>query len=123
MNPFAQRIGIYYKDFEWAQQVFCDIVNDCTPYIQRKSRNNAIIVLNDETLIRFLPANDSSRGQRFTKAFIQSGVDKKVYCCVIAPKVQNNECYMVDDYDDIRMFRKKPARSYYFPQRRNYGYI
>lgn len=116
MNPFAQRIGIYYKDFEWAQQMYGDLTKDCTPYILRKSRNNAMIVLNDETLILFLPANDSSRGQRFTKAFIQSGVSKEVYCCVIAPTVQTNECYMVDDYDDIRMLRKKPARSYYFPQ-------
>lgn len=122
MNPFRQQVGIYYKDREWASDLFDQIVEMAGPEILKadKSTHNMYIVFSDNSVVILVPADISARGYRFSTSYIQKGIDRKVYEVVIAPKTLNNQCYMFESLDDIYPYAyKEPAQSYYRKQVEN----
>lgn len=109
MNPLAQRIGIYYVDLDWATYMIKTIVEDSGDTVERSaySKNSMFIEFKDGSYIKFLPMNESVRGQRFTKAYIQDKcLDKNrdVVFQVIYPSLtlgQDPECYILNEYEDL----------------------
>lgn len=123
MNPFAQRIGIYYVDLDWATYMLKTIVEESGDVVERSAynKNNTFIEFKDGSYIKFLPMSESVRGQRFTKAYIQDeclGLEKSkdfifqvVYPCLTLG--QKPECYFIHEYEDLRK-QCTEVRDYYW---------
>lgn len=123
MNPFAQRIGIYYVDLDWAMYMAKTIVEDSGDAVERSAcgKNDMFIQFKDGTYIRFCPMSECMRGQRFTKAYIQSkclDLEKSrefilqvIYPCLTLG--QKPECYIIHEYEDLRK-QCTEARDYYW---------
>ena len=103
----CQRIGIFYKDEKWKRIIFDEIAEyyrllDMIDYLSY-AKWNAKILLKDGTTIYFVRAEGQSRGQRFSKVIIQSGVEQSIIDVVIRPCVlpfASTQCYVVDIYND-----------------------
>lgn len=124
MNPFAQRIGIYYVDLDWATYMAKTIVEDSGDVVEKSAygKNDIFIVFKDGSCIKFLPMNETySCGQRFTKVYIQNkclDLDKAkdfifqcIYPCLTLG--QKPECYIICEYEDLRK-QCTEARDYYW---------
>ena len=104
----AQRIGIFYKDEKWKRKMFDEIADyyrsldmiNCLSYAMWDTK----IVLKDGTTIYFVRAEGRSKGQRFSKVIIQSGVEQLIIDRIIKPcllPLMSTQCYVVSD-DEIR---------------------
>lgn len=113
MNPFAQNIGIYYKHLVWAKRFLDDFIKDIKDYDVIKYRTHNGIVLKDNTIIRIIPCNGSARCYRFTSAYIQEGIEKKIYCEIIAPKITGENVFVIKDYSEIPTKRGIKAQEFY----------
>lgn len=123
MNPFAQRIGIYYVDLDWATYMTKTIVEDSGDAIERSAcgKNDMFIQFKDGTYIRFCPISESVRGQRFTKAYIQDKcldlnkakdfIFQRIYPCLTIS--QDPKCYIIHEYEDLRK-QCTDVRDYYW---------
>lgn len=79
-NITSQKIGIFYKDVEWAKKVWDDVVSGLFPNLiaemrKFKDMRDSIIVLNNGTKIRFVEAVKYSKGCKFDKAYYQPEID------------------------------------------------
>lgn len=77
---FNRCIGIFYKDREWRDKIFNDIVR--VEDIDRKMKDVLFIGGN---VIYFLPENENSRGRRFDEIYIQDGLSDDFVQQVIMP--------------------------------------
>jgi len=107
LNPFIQRIGIYYKDSYWADNICTSIINDAADSIDQSrgvtilSKYTKRITFKDGSIVEFVPVTESSRGKKFTKSFIQNGISKEIFYTVIAPYTLWGECWIVKDYEGL----------------------
>lgn len=88
MNYLARRIGIWYQDRNWAEKVFQELIEHMpSEYIVSVRRRGSEMVANfiDGSLLRMIPTNDASRGQRYTELYVQAGIDINIYEKIIAP--------------------------------------
>lgn len=120
MNPFRQRIGIWYKDTEWRDKIFEEIVNtisqECISRIHN-SQNEKRINLIDGSFIIMLSANLMSRGNALSKAYIQDGISLEIYNTIISPCIKPYflEAIVVDKFDDF--YCGRVANSFYWKER------
>lgn len=85
----CQRIGIFYKDEKWKRKIFDEIADyyrslDMIDFL-RYAMWDARIVLKDGTTICFVRAEGQSKGRRFSKVIIQSGVEQSIIDTIIKP--------------------------------------
>lgn len=109
MNPFAQKIGIYYDTIKWADYIFNTIVEENKDIIEKyiNSKYDKIITFKDNTVIKFYPMVEGVRGYRHTKAYIQNEnldkhrdfVEMVIYPCLTLGN--NPECYILSEYEDL----------------------
>ena len=88
-DTLTQNIGIYYKDEDWKCEVFTEIMNyydsiNLTSYVSYGSEKTRI-ELKDGSIIRFICADNKSRGLRFNKVILQPGIDESIIEQVIKP--------------------------------------
>lgn len=88
-----QKIGIYYKDFEWAKQVFDYLIADlsASDILSLKTLSKECYCrLKNGDVIMTITANEPTRGYRFTRAFFQPDIDHKFLMQCIKPCVRSN---------------------------------
>ena len=93
MNYLARNITVWYRDREWAEEIFYDVLNNIPlkEFIAtaRVSRSDLIIALKDGTYLRLVPiTNNSSRGIKSREIYVQEGaIDLETYDRLIAPMI------------------------------------
>lgn len=116
-NIFLQRIGIWYKDAEWRDKMFeqiAKIIPEESIFRIIKNNNEKSIRLKDGSTIKFVSANDCSRGNAFSKSYIQEGISFEVYRTIVSPctKPIFSESIVVDKFEDFGYWRT--ANKYYW---------
>lgn len=108
-----QSIGIYYKDFDWASRLFNRIMEYYPQeyFAERgikKNKNNLRIEFKDGSVIRFVYANESSRGYSFSKIIMQPGIDEEIIRDIICPtlKDQNRGIMIFKNENDICFYKR-----------------
>lgn len=98
INYIAQRIGVYYKEEHWAKE-FLDYLLKSIPEQAIVGRRRDRIDLVDGSFIKTVKVGSDTRGYRFDKIFIQSGIDEEIYQTEIKPYYVNRFRYLVfNDY-------------------------
>lgn len=117
MNCLARKIGIWYNDKFWAEDLFEDIVKNIPPEAIVRITTHMVtggmsILLKDETYIRFVKANDCGRGQCFSESYVQEGMSYDLVNYVVSPctKIGSMEVYVINKYQDF--FRPTKYRNY-----------
>lgn len=121
MNYLSRRIGIWYKDKEWARRIYSELVNHIPNEAIEKEFRNTIsskIVLKDESTITFLPTIVASRGCFFTENYIQEGIIYSDYVDIIRPtfKGKIGLACVVDSVNDF--IDRRTIDDYYFDRGR-----
>ena len=90
------KTGIYFKDYNWAKNYFSYLLETTKDIVYTQKNNHKFFIqyANKDT-VTFVVANDSARGYRFDKMYLQEGIDLHIYNCIIAPKLIHR--YPVDD--------------------------
>ena len=99
-----QRIGVYCKDADWMEMAFQTILkcyDECLIQEVRNSRYNKIIEFKNGDMIKFVPAVEGARGNKFNKIFLQPGIDREIYTTVIKPCLFNRGYAFVMDENDF----------------------
>lgn len=92
MNYLARNITVWYKDREWAEEVFYDVLNH-VPFKEfiaaaRVSRSDLIIALEDGSYFHLVPITSNSKGMKSREIYVQDGaIDLETYDRLIAPMV------------------------------------
>lgn len=93
---FSIRIGIFYKTKEWADRKCEEIYGELVDYSDSgtcrrytTNDNNMIIDLGNGSYIKFVPADDRSRGHKFNRIYYQEGVNEEMIYCRIYPALYN----------------------------------
>jgi len=93
---YSIRIGIFYNNKEWAEQkleeIYKDIANSNGSGTCRRLRCEGIgmIDLGNGSYIKFVPADDHSRGHRFNRIYYQEGVDEEFLIHRVYPALLNH---------------------------------
>lgn len=88
MNIFARKIGFFYKNREWAEEIFNKIVESTDgELIERmvKSKTMIEIVYKDGTVVKFIEALEKARGYRFNMIYLEPTIDYEYYSTVAMP--------------------------------------
>ena len=108
-----QSIGIYYKDFDWASRLFNRIIEYYPKeyLVERgikKNKNNLRIEFKDGSVIKFVYANESSRGYSFSKIIMQPGIDEEIIRDIICPtlKDSNRRIMIFKNENDISFYKR-----------------
>lgn len=80
----SQRIGICYKNEEWAKEVLDQILRQTPENMIAKRMKNGIDFI-DGSYIRAFPANDSCRGRKLNRLYVQEGVDEEYINTCLRP--------------------------------------
>lgn len=104
----TQKIGIWYKDREWRNKVFNEIISNIPEDSIRKICNNPYdkaIELKDGSTIRMISATESGRGNAVNRSFIQDGISYDVYSTIIYPctKPAHFDSVVVTSFEDFRI--------------------
>lgn len=107
INPFAQRIGIWYaKEDELMMQRIMDTISEwCTDCIEKEihSKYERVIFLEDGTNIRAIPTCTAMRGQRLSASFIinPEHIEENIINCVIKPItiIDDGNVYIINSSD------------------------
>ena len=98
-----QRIGVYYLDNKWKEEMFLKLANyygniDIIKSMQHL-KNGSRIQLTDGSVIDFVQANENCRGRRYSKIIMQQGISEEFIDCVIkhALTYPNRRCMIFDD--------------------------
>lgn len=83
------RIGVFYKNAEWADKWFEDFINEidktCISNYIRNRAGRFIIKLRDGTIIKAISADSKARGNRFDKAFVEPCIEPETINEFIRP--------------------------------------
>ena len=85
---WINRIGIFYIDYEWAEDIFYKLMSDIprdAVELYQNGRNSMVIKLKDGSYIKFIPANDNSKGHKLNRIYYQDGVSDDVISKIIRP--------------------------------------
>ena len=85
------KIGIYFKDYKWAKRYFNYLLETKDIIYTRESNHKFFIQYANKDTATFVIANDSARGYRFDKMYLQDGIDLDTYQCIIAPKLLHRQ--------------------------------
>jgi hypothetical protein len=94
-------IGIYYKTLEWVHFVYTELVKyftdlDCLVRAHVDRYGNGIIQLKNGTAYHFVKGNETSRGHKFHKVYMQDGIDDDIINVIIEPSIiPYKDLYMV----------------------------
>ena len=80
----SQRIGICYKDENWAKEVLDQIYLQTPKNMIAKRMKNGMDFI-DGSYIRAFPATDSCRGRKLNRLYIQEGIDEEYINTVLRP--------------------------------------
>ena len=103
-KPFMQSdilstsIGIYYRTIEWLNQFIIILLDGIPPEaIVRRTKNEIVLV--GGIIIRFCPAVENMRGQKFNKVFMQENIPMEFFYRVISPTTiyGYRNVFVVDD--------------------------
>lgn len=116
------KIGIYFKDYNWAKRYFNYLLETEDIVYTKENKFNFFIQCANKDTITFVRANDSARGYRFDKIYLQDGIDLDTYCCIIAPKLVHR--YQTDT--PIQVIKEQnnnylfiSGDKYYWPEKNN----
>lgn len=122
MNPFTQRIGIWYDTIENRDKVYEIMLswfqNDENLYKTMCRWDGAGFYFKNGDSIRFVPYSESSRGIRLTDSYLINPQERhiKIIDCVIIPKTIFGDVYVLEDLSPERLFdefrRKRKWRKY-----------
>ena len=106
MNLLARKIGIWFKTVVWRDMMFNEILEHMPEEAVKRAYcgvNGAVIKLKDNSVIEFLPANDSFCGHRLHESYIQEGIKEEFAVNVIQKMNAQNpaQCFVVGCYDDL----------------------
>lgn len=91
MNYLERNITVWYRDREWAEEVFYDVLNHIPlkEFIAtRVSRSDLIIGLADGSYFRLVPITSNSKGMKSREIYVQDGaIDLETYDRLIVPMV------------------------------------
>ena len=112
-----QRIGIFYKDKQWATELY----NQMLARIPQESleeviKNRLYYRYKDKTDVQFIYATDHCQQRRYDIILIQNGVSKKLFknviqFCIVPYNIES-PIFIVETIDDIKNKTLK-ARDYY----------
>lgn len=110
MNVLAQKIGIWYKNEEWRDKIFKEILSNIPEDSIRKlikSSSEKRIELKDGSTIRMISATDTGRGTAINRSFIQEGITYDVYQTIISPctKPIHSDSVVINKIEDFYMGR------------------
>ena len=103
-RPFTQSdilstsIGIYYRTIEWLNQFIIILLDGIPPEaIVRRTKNEIVLV--GGIIIRFCPALENMRGQKFNKVFMQENIPMDFLYRVVCPASIDGyrNVFVVDD--------------------------
>lgn len=103
----AKRIGLCYKDKEWAKEQMGKFLYLLNPDII-EAQTDSKVCLKDGSYIVAFPCTDSARGRKLDKIYMQQGIDADYINAVLRPCILHSpalqmEC--IDDETGIRYFR------------------
>ena len=78
---FTKRVGIFYKDADWANKIFDEITKDIPPSFvtyRRILKEKRLCVLEDGGYIETINAATMGRTKRVELAIIQDGLDEEL---------------------------------------------
>lgn len=108
INIFQQKIGIYYKNRDFAEETlkyFLSALPQESIKLIKKTNNELMAVLVDGTTIRCIKANNTARGAKFDKIFIEEGIEYNIYRQIILPQYScryyYNPCIIRENKDII----------------------
>ena len=85
------KIGIYFKDYNWAKRYFNYLLETKDIIYTKENNHKLFIQYANKDTVTFVIANDSARGYRFDKMYLQDGIDLDTYRCIIAPKLLHRQ--------------------------------
>ena len=100
----CQRIGIFYKDNKWAEEMFNKIYDYYSSLDMIDRVFYLAIRLKDNSEIIFVRAAENARGYCFSKVILQPGIDKELINCVIRHTLKDMSCrccMVLNDNDGI----------------------
>ena len=82
-----RRWAVVGFDYETAKQIIADIEVASGKEVLRRRHSNGILCteFTDGTLLRWVKASDSSKGQKCGKMWCDKNIDKNVFRCIILP--------------------------------------
>ena len=86
----SQRIGICYKNEEWAKEVLDQIYSQTPENMIAKRMKNGIDFI-DGSYVRAFPANESCRGRKLNKIYVQESVDEEYINTHLRPCIMFND--------------------------------
>lgn len=88
MNIFARKIGFFYKNREWAEEIFHKIIDMTdTKYLSgiRHARGEMQIIYADGTIVKFVEALEKARCHRFHMIYLEPTISYEFYNNVAMP--------------------------------------
>lgn len=79
------KIGIYFKNYNWAKRYFNYLLETKDIVCTRKHNHGFFIQYANKNTVTFIIADDSSCGCRFDKIYLQDGIDLDTYRYIIVP--------------------------------------
>ena len=96
-----QKIGVFYKDISWKDNIYNEIKNyyEKLEYISLvwNSKDNTRIELKDGSVIYFVPTDSFSKGRRYSRAILQPGIDEEIIDCVIKRSITIPFYYVLEE--------------------------
>ena len=89
------KIGIYFKDYNWAKGYFNYLLKMEDIVYTKESKYRFFIQCVNKDTIDFILAKDCAKGYKFDKIYLQDGVDLNTYRLIIAPTLMHR--YQIDD--------------------------
>ena len=105
------KIGIYFKDYNWAKRYFNYLLKTKDIIYTRKNNHGFFIQYANKNTVIFIVANDSARGYRFDKIYLQDGIDLDTYHSIIAPKLLHR--YLINV--PIQVIKEQNNNYYFIP--------
>lgn len=106
MNYLTRRIRIWYKDRQWAERIFIWLISAMPEeYISRtvESATELSAIFIDGSTLKMVPARNSSRADRASEIYIQSGIDPDTIKTIISPTLLRGgrEPRVIENAEDI----------------------
>lgn len=101
MNYNGLKIGVFFKNYEWAEKWFSDFLNKvdnvCVARVVKNGVYPFFIELKDGTRITAHHANKLARGIAIDKAFVEPSVDDDILNYIIKPLVGHTQFVEIED--------------------------
>lgn len=96
MFDYRFRIGVFYKNEEWAEkkfhEIYKEIVNNSGSGTCQiiSTKDGKVICLGNNSYIKFVSAYVHSRGQKFDRIYYQDGIESDILYSIIYPLISSN---------------------------------